>query len=324
MNRSIFSYGSLAPCIRLEIGALSKRAPRSTVAEKGKIIVTNNKFKFEVQKFFYNTSALSDQLKNTASSKEGSWVSIASTPHFATLDDVLLGVSQSMEYIRSREDSPFLVPARKTESEAEELVSLSEYQQIKNLSCHMAIEARMILSQKKRPTGWFIKFPHSSIADEFVRESIKTPCKIGWKRVFPAHFEPFLDEKTLKLWREPVEILKLDNSSVRMENVPFSCTEDMVRTYFRWFEIADDSGGKPPAIVKLIEAIRPPRYAKGTDSGHKAENTKKWNPRYNTFLVRFSDASVARGAVREKHLGQMMGHRIYLSQYPRQLLFDCN
>lgn len=330
MNRIIFSYGSLAPCIRLEIGALSKRAPRSSVAVKGKNIVTNNKFKFDVQKFFFTTSELSEQLKNTASvfnsSKEGSWVSIASTPHFATLDDVLLGVSQSMEYIRSREDTPFLVPARKTESEAEELVSLSEYQQIKNLSCHMAIEARLMLSQKKRPIGWFIRFPHSSIADEFVRESksIKTPCKIGWKRVFPAHFEPFLDKKTLNLWREPVEILKLDNASVRMENVPFSCTEDVVRSYFRWFEIADDSGGKPPAVVKLIEAIRLPRYAEGTDSGHKAENIKKWSPRSHTFLVRFSDASVARAAVRERHLGQIMGQKIYLNQYPGQLLFDCN
>lgn len=303
----------------MEMIILPKLALRSTVAEMGKNIFPNYKLKFHVQKFLYTSAALNDKLIN--SSKEGSWVSISSTPHFATLDDVLLGISQSMEYIRSRENTPLLVPARKTESGTEELVNLSEYQLIKNLSCHMAIEARMMLSQKKRPTGWFIKFPHTSIADEFVRESIQTPCKIGWKRVFPSHFDPFLDENTLKLWREPVEILKLDHSSVRMENVPFRCTVDTVRSFFRRFEIADDCNGKPPAVVKLIEASRLP---KKSDSDHKTENGKKWRPLSHTFLVRFSDASVARAAVRERHLWELMGQKIYLNQYPSQLVVDYN
>jgi hypothetical protein len=335
MTRSFLSLRPFALYGRSAIGVQSVRVPGSSTVNKATCnrgcfssyihnMNPNCKNNRDLQHLHFTTAALSDTMKNSSnalkSSKEGGWVSITSTPHFATLDDVLLGVSQSMECIRSREETPLLIPVDKHEDGTEELISFSTYQEKNNLPCHMAIEARMILSRKKRPTGWFVRFPHVSIANEFVRQSESIPCKIGWKRVFPSHFDPFLDKSTLWQWREPVDILKLDQSSVRVENVPWPCTEEALRSYFRWFEIADDSGGKPPAVVRLIEASRPSRNAERADSVHKADDRKKWNPKFHTFLVRFSDASIARAAVRERHLGEMMGQKVYLNQYPRQLI----
>lgn len=244
--------------------------------------------------------------------EEGAWVSISSTPHFATLDDILLGISQSMEnIIQSRgEEMPLY--------DNDKLFDMNEYRQERNLPCHMATEARMMLSRKKRPVGWFVKFPHALIAKELVRQSAHIPCLIGWKRVFPSHFDPFLSANTMRQWREPVDVLKLDETAVRVENVPRNCSEDTIRSFFRWFELADDTHGRPPAVARLIEA-KTPDDENNTDR-KKSDSKKVWNPKFHTFLVRFSDVAMARAAVRERHLAELLGEKLYLNQYPRQLV----
>mmetsp|Transcript_28199 Transcript_28199/g.40389 ORF Transcript_28199/g.40389 Transcript_28199/m.40389 type:complete len:336 (+) Transcript_28199:145-1152(+) len=248
--------------------------------------------------------------------EEGAWVSISSTPHFATLDDILLGISQSMEYIiRSREEEKSQIFIR---DDNDNLFDMNEYRQEKNLPCHMATEARMILSRKKRPVGWFVKFPHALIAKELVRQSAHIPCRIGWKRVFPSHFDPSLSANTMRQWREPVDVLKLDETAVRVENVPRNCSEDTIRSFFRWFELADDTHGRPPAVVRLIEA-RKHDDENNTDR-KKSDSKKPWNPKFHTFLVRFSDVAMARAAVRERHLAELLGEKLYLNHYPRQLV----
>jgi len=289
------------------------------------------------------------------------WISISSTPPFATLYDILLGVTQSMDYLRARkpEERPLripryyspeeqvndnvndsisstqnseegslveqgqgetdTIPQQKQQQQPPERkrtprnksVDLNEYQQTRNLPPHMVIEARMILSLLKRPAGWYIRFPHALIAREFVRQSRNndTPCRIGWKRVHPHLFYPNLNAATNRLWNEPVDTLMLDDTVVRVENVPWRCNDDTIRSFFRWYELADERGeGARPAVERVVEA----KVQIGVN--------KPMLPKYHTYLVRFGDAAMARAAVRERHLVDLFGETLLLTQYPSQLL----
>jgi hypothetical protein len=304
------------------------------------------------------------------------WVTINSTPKFAVLEDVLQGVEEVLATNEATIDRALQRDARqhaknlsrnhqnrgppdpdaknsdtpdsvtgttKDTTHAEFPQSIQEIQELHNLPSHMVTEARMILSRMKRPAGWFVRFPHPTIAREFARLSRyganyhkrsnqhdkqppRSPMRVGWKEATVAlAVDP---QQSNSAFKESVENMQLDDSVVRMERVHYSVPPSTLRSFFKYHQLADERFGIC-AIQKVVEGVgnryrahgrnRQPEYRQAPRVPSD-ESMLTVDSEFSTYLVRFDDPSWARAAVREKQGIPLHGQRLFLMQYPKQLL----
>ena len=114
----------------------------------------------------------------------------------------------------------------------------------------------------------------------------------------------------------------IDENVVRVENCPPESTVDDIRYVFNPYDLLDDriiaDGQNSISAVHLAvsgckDVEKEKKHLKG--------DTPTFTPsRTNTFLVRFTTSAGARAAVREKQNVELMGKKIRLAQFSRQII----
>jgi len=278
-----------------------------------------------------------------------SWVYVAKIPKLSNLDDLLIEVEHIMkqELERGILDLDVLTESieqqqvendeshdNHNENQEYEKVSSKDADILQNLSMikpkywdpthvpassdtisayippHMVLEARSCLDPMKRPTGWFLRFPNRSVVHALL-EHIKTvsPIHCGHLQV------PMYESVQMSPRRFEAEELHLDDTVLRVEQVPHYVTEKNVMNWFQDFDL-QYYGNRPPVELlvegKIKNAVKTNRAI--------VKTPPHWSINTHTFLVRFVHPSDARAAIREKQ-GQKVGYsNIVLSQYSRQIL----
>lgn len=155
-------------------------------------------------------------------------------------------------------------------------------------------EARLILSPYARPTGWYVRLAHRSMAQALLVRSRKDdPLKICYQQVAMREYKA---EEEFK-GSLPV----ISDATIRVENCPKDLTKLAFLNFFSRFDLSMEH----ESIVQW--------------SGVTPEGRA---PSSLTYLVHFSDASWARAAIRERQGAFMSGHQVRLIQYPRQIIQD--
>ena len=114
----------------------------------------------------------------------------------------------------------------------------------------------------------------------------------------------------------------IDENVVRVENCPPESTVDDIRYVFNPYDLLDDriiaDGQNSISAVHLAvsgckDVEKEKKHLKG--------DTPTFTPsRTNTFLVQFTTSAGARAAVREKQNVELMGKKIRLAQFSRQII----
>ena len=155
-------------------------------------------------------------------------------------------------------------------------------------------EARLILSPYARPTGWYVRLAHRSMAQALLVRSRKgDPLKICYQRVAMREYRA---EEEFK-GSLPV----ISDATIRVEN----CANNVSKVAFLNFFSRFDLSMEHESVVQ---------WSGETPDGR--------TPSSFTYLVHFSDASWARAAIRERQGAFLSRHRVRLIQYPRQIIQD--
>ena len=149
--------------------------------------------------------------------------------------------------------------------------------------------AKALLSTHGRPTHWRLEFENRSIAHAFLEHAREAKFMCVWKEVSVVE------------WEDGDDVVKLDvnDSMIRVENCPSTMTVDLLRHVFRRYDFARSGS----TIFRWEE----PKAA----------------ALHNMFVIRFSDPSYARAAVREMQGLKIHDAELRLAQYPKQLVLKC-
>ena len=158
------------------------------------------------------------------------------------------------------------------------------------------LEARLIISPFARPTGWYVRLAHRSMAQALrIRAKNGPGLKVSHRKVEVKQHRPNPKNPVF-----PGTYPTISDATIRVENCPSNLTKI---TFINFFSRYDLSMDHDQSIV---------HWTGVTPDGREAST--------DTFLVHFSDPSWARAAVRERQGSSMSGHPVRLIQYPRQLL----
>jgi hypothetical protein len=222
-----------------------------------------------------------------------------------------------------------------------------------DLPPHMVIEAHLDLSTLYRQAGWYLRFPNRSCVHALlshVKEASRIARSREWENrsnkkssVQSQDEEDTQDEpisshepKALKCgWKEVTvypfamkskdfhsNIDWIDDSVVRVENCPVESTVDDLRYFLNLYTLMDDRSfdDNKSSLQAVQLAVH---GTKSTDEKARIKEIGKkqyTRSRTNTFLVKFATASDARAAIREKQGNELIGRKIKLAQFSRQLI----
>lgn len=306
------------------------------------------------------------------------WVSITNIPPLSTLDDLLVDIerivttelsmgivdldaTEKMMDDQSTSTSTDTSTSTNTDSTAsasdEEEPQLPIWQPDVLLPAHLVVEARLILSTLKRPTGWFIRFPSRSVVHALlshIEEANKIEREFNQLRVAINSENTNLAKLHKKEKMEDTELMDVPEFSWKdIQARPLVCAYKRafvvpIDITQRRHRIASNQAlnyGISDYVVRVENCSRDStvddvmyffnRYdiadertddnlksveliVTGSDEVPRSKNTTP--SKTNSFLVRFASAADARAAVREKQNVEFMGRRLRLAQYSRQII----
>lgn len=312
------------------------------------------------------------------------WVSITNIPPLSTLDDLLVDIerivttelsmgivdldaAEKMMDDQSTSTSTDTSTSINTDSSAsasasdEETPQLPIWQPDVLLPAHLVVEARLILSTLKRPTGWFIRFPSRSVVHALlshIKEANKIEREFNQLRVAINSENTNLAKLHKREKMEDTELMDVPEFSWKdIQARPLVCAYKRafvvpIDITQRRHRIASNQAlnyGISDYVVRVENCSRDStvddvmyffnRYDiadERTDDNLKsvelivtgsdeAPRSKSATPsKTNSFLVRFASAADARAAVREKQNVEFMGRRLRLAQYSRQIISQGN
>eukprot|EP00977_Amphora_coffeiformis_P020669 scaffold8374_cov175-Amphora_coffeaeformis.AAC.108 len=155
-------------------------------------------------------------------------------------------------------------------------------------------EARLILSPFARPTGWYVRLVHRSLAQALLVRSRKGKhLLINSKIAKVKEYKPALGGPEFE-----GNLPGISDATIRVENCPFDLQKINFLNFFSRFDLS-----------MTTESIVP--WQGVTPEGKEASS--------QTYLVHFADPSWARAAIRERQGAELSGIPVRLVQFPRQL-----
>jgi len=249
------------------------------------------------------------------------WIVIRDIPPLSTLDDLLVDIQRivSIEFKRGITDldvceeqlfqnqhQPFELPLWKP---------TSDY-----LPPHMVIEAHMMLTKSARVNGWFLRFPNRSIVNAIFNHLIDAqkknkqldtqPLMCAWKEL---KVYPFFPNIAPKKYYNPVR----KNHATKTRQTSFE------KTYFQFHNpLKLDIGEHVLRVENCHASVNELLYLFSTYRLDHTTSTPVEFISNKSFLVRFESKDGARAALREKQLTSILGRKILLSRYSRQIFAE--
>lgn len=156
-------------------------------------------------------------------------------------------------------------------------------------------EAKLVLSPFGRPSGWYVRLAHRSLAQALlVRYRSGTDFIISSKKV---KVQEYRLEKTGPKFQGSFPVIS--DATIRVENCPNNLKRIFLLNFFSRFDLS-----------MKTESIVP--WQGVTPDGKESSSP--------TFLIHFADPSWARAAIRERQGANINGANVRLVQFPRQLL----
>jgi hypothetical protein len=135
------------------------------------------------------------------------------------------------------------------------------------------------------------------------------PLMCAWRRV---DVSPFYVQDSCSAFMDGIKYM-LGENVLRVENCSRESTIDDVKYFFRKYAFYDerlDTDRKLKAVEKVVHGRR-----------EVPSNSKDTTPcMTSSYLVRFASAADARAAMREKQNVELLGRRVRLAQYSRQII----
>jgi len=157
------------------------------------------------------------------------------------------------------------------------------------------VEAKLILSPFARPTGWYVRLAHRSLAQALLVKSRNSKnFSIAHKLVKVKEYRPAKNGPQFEGF-----IPGISDATIRVENCPDHLPKLAFLNLFSRFDLSMTTES-----VVSWKGVTP----KGKEASSQ------------TYLVHFADPSWARAAIRERQGAEVSGMSLRLVQFPRQLL----